>query len=205
MGGEGRTSHIKVAQKLDMMGIGAAHQKDPNGIAWKQNKDFESLLKRLNEANGMGEGGGEDGSVVDGFVKQKGDVEEKEGDVEEKEGEKEKKKKEKKEKDGGEKKKKRKRDRGGEEAEGKSKKKRKRDNEKVETITPPQSKPAVEEKPAHIVPRHRSYVKRLQPFASLGILNSRYVVIARAILLLNLSPLNLQLQFLKYSELHQLH
>lgn len=33
-----------------MLGIGAAHQKDPNGIAWKQNKDFENLLKRLNES-----------------------------------------------------------------------------------------------------------------------------------------------------------
>lgn len=48
--GDGRTSHIKVSQKLDMLGIGAAHQKDPDGIAWKQNKDFESLLRRLNEA-----------------------------------------------------------------------------------------------------------------------------------------------------------
>ncbi|KAG6889113.1 hypothetical protein C0995_003682 [Termitomyces sp. Mi166 len=47
--GEGRTSHIKVTHKLDMLGIGAAHQKDPNGIAWKQNRDFENLLKRLNE------------------------------------------------------------------------------------------------------------------------------------------------------------
>lgn len=49
MNGEGRTSHIKVNHKLDMLGIGAAHQKDPNGIAWKQNRDFENLLKRLNE------------------------------------------------------------------------------------------------------------------------------------------------------------
>ena len=47
--GDGRTSHIKVSQKLDMLGIGAANSKDPNGIAWKQNKDFEALLKRLNE------------------------------------------------------------------------------------------------------------------------------------------------------------
>ncbi|KAJ6593591.1 hypothetical protein B0H19DRAFT_976474 [Mycena capillaripes] len=46
--GEGRLSHIKVSQKLDMLGIGAAQQKDPNGIAWKQNKDFERLLERLN-------------------------------------------------------------------------------------------------------------------------------------------------------------
>ncbi|KAJ7714935.1 hypothetical protein B0H14DRAFT_656772 [Mycena olivaceomarginata] len=46
--GEGRVSHIKVSQKLDMLGIGAAQQRDPNGIAWKQNKDFERLLERLN-------------------------------------------------------------------------------------------------------------------------------------------------------------
>ena len=34
--------------KLDVLGIGAQHTKDPNGIAWKQNRDFENLLKRLN-------------------------------------------------------------------------------------------------------------------------------------------------------------
>ena len=43
-------THIKVQQKLDMMGIGSQHQRDPNGIAWKQNKEFEALLKRLNES-----------------------------------------------------------------------------------------------------------------------------------------------------------
>lgn len=59
--GDGRTSHIKVVQKLDMFGIGAAQQKDPNGIAWKQNKDFELLLARLN--------GGDASATVDGFVK----------------------------------------------------------------------------------------------------------------------------------------
>jgi Pin2-interacting protein X1 len=32
-----------------MLGVGAAQSKDPNGIAWKQNKDFEALLRRLNE------------------------------------------------------------------------------------------------------------------------------------------------------------
>ncbi|KAI0061157.1 hypothetical protein BV25DRAFT_800432 [Artomyces pyxidatus] len=47
--GEGRTSAIKVDQKLDMLGIGMQHQRDANGIAWKQNRDFENLLKRLNE------------------------------------------------------------------------------------------------------------------------------------------------------------
>jgi Pin2-interacting protein X1 len=48
--GDGMRTHIKVEQKLDMMGIGAQHQRDPNGIAWKQNKEFEALLKRLNES-----------------------------------------------------------------------------------------------------------------------------------------------------------
>lgn len=53
--GDGMTSHLKVSHKLDMLGIGAGHQRDPNGIAWKQNKDFENLLKRLN-AEGAVEG-----------------------------------------------------------------------------------------------------------------------------------------------------
>ncbi|KAF7980809.1 hypothetical protein HWV62_36418 [Athelia sp. TMB] len=47
--GDGRTSHIKVSQKLNMLGIGSGQTNDPNAIAWKQNKDFEALLKRLNE------------------------------------------------------------------------------------------------------------------------------------------------------------
>jgi Pin2-interacting protein X1 len=50
-----------------MMGIGAgAHQNDPNGVAWKQNRDFEELLKRLN-----GEEKEEGGAVADGFVREK--------------------------------------------------------------------------------------------------------------------------------------
>ena len=49
--GEGRTSAIKATQKLDMLGIGMQHQKDPNGIAWRQNRDFENLLRRLNEGD----------------------------------------------------------------------------------------------------------------------------------------------------------
>ena len=33
-----------------MLGIGMQrHQNDPDGIAWRQNRDFESLLQRLNE------------------------------------------------------------------------------------------------------------------------------------------------------------
>jgi Pin2-interacting protein X1 len=51
--GDGMKSDLKVSQKLDMLGIGAAHQKDPHGIAWKQNKDFEALLQRLNAQDGQ--------------------------------------------------------------------------------------------------------------------------------------------------------
>jgi Pin2-interacting protein X1 len=51
--GDGMKSHLKVSQKLDMLGIGAAHQKDPHGIAWKQNKEFEALLQRLNAQGGQ--------------------------------------------------------------------------------------------------------------------------------------------------------
>ncbi|KAH9042466.1 hypothetical protein EDB85DRAFT_1915230 [Lactarius pseudohatsudake] len=48
--GEGRTSAVKTSQKLDMLGIGMQrHQNDPDGIAWRQNRDFENLLQRLNE------------------------------------------------------------------------------------------------------------------------------------------------------------
>jgi G-patch protein len=47
--GEGRTSAIKATQKLDMLGIGMRHQNDvEGGIAWRQNRDFEDLLRRLN-------------------------------------------------------------------------------------------------------------------------------------------------------------
>jgi len=50
------------------MGIGAAHSKIQTGSRWKQNKDFEALLRRLNEgvekevglvSEGDGEKGGE--------------------------------------------------------------------------------------------------------------------------------------------------
>lgn len=52
-----------------MLGIGAANVNDPNGIAWKQNKDFENLLRRLNEGHGE-EDSGNEGTKVDGFVSQ---------------------------------------------------------------------------------------------------------------------------------------
>ncbi|KIJ15456.1 hypothetical protein PAXINDRAFT_155504 [Paxillus involutus ATCC 200175] len=72
--GDGIKSHLKVSQKLDMMGIGAQHQRDPNGIAWKQNQEFEALLKRLNEGV-EGEEGTE--GMVEG--KDEGEGEEMEG------------------------------------------------------------------------------------------------------------------------------
>jgi Pin2-interacting protein X1 len=70
--GDGRTSHIRVSQKLDMLGVGAANSKDPNGIAWKQNKDFEALLRRLNE----------DAEKKDGMILEGIDVEGSEGALE---------------------------------------------------------------------------------------------------------------------------
>ena len=43
--GEGRTKALSVHQKLDMLGIGADHKNSVEGLAWKQNKDFENLLR----------------------------------------------------------------------------------------------------------------------------------------------------------------
>jgi Pin2-interacting protein X1 len=63
--GDGLTSHLKVSQKLNMLGIGAQHAKDPNGLAWKQNRDFERLLARLNGA----QGGEDPGTAVGGFAR----------------------------------------------------------------------------------------------------------------------------------------
>ena len=52
--GEGRTSAIKATQKLDMLGIGMRHQGGlEGGIAWRQNRDFEDLLRRLNDGTMM--------------------------------------------------------------------------------------------------------------------------------------------------------
>jgi len=69
--GDGRKTHIKVSHKLDMLGIGAAHHKDPNGIAWKQNKDFENVLKRLNDgAATEGAHGGDAVEEAGGVVEQ---------------------------------------------------------------------------------------------------------------------------------------
>jgi len=141
-----------------MMGIGAAHQKDPNGVAWKQNKDYENLLKRLNEANG-GEEEVQTGSRFDGFVRPEGNGGE-EGEEDEKKKEKRKKKKVKK---------KRRRDGDAEDTGRKLKKKKGVEkhtrNTDVESIAPPPSKisspeplHSVEQKAPRVVPRHRSYV-----------------------------------------------
>ncbi|KAG8746044.1 hypothetical protein FRC10_006383 [Ceratobasidium sp. 414] len=77
--GEGRVSHIAVAQKLDQLGIGAGRPDGPDAIAWKQAKEFEGLLERLNAAGAGGEAG-ENGGVVDEAVEE---VEEKVEEVEE--------------------------------------------------------------------------------------------------------------------------
>ncbi|KAI6168626.1 hypothetical protein EDD17DRAFT_1432805, partial [Pisolithus thermaeus] len=71
--GDGMKSHLKVSHKLDMLGIGAAHKNDPHGIAWKQNKDFEALLKRLNEGTSKDDEKEEKNGVVEqgGDKKQK--------------------------------------------------------------------------------------------------------------------------------------
>jgi len=49
--GDGRLSHIPIAQKLNLLGIGSgpgAGASSPDAIAWKQSRDFEAVLKRLN-------------------------------------------------------------------------------------------------------------------------------------------------------------
>ena len=50
-----------------MLGIGADHKNSVEGLAWKQNKDFENLLRRLNAANG--DESEEAPMKIDGFTK----------------------------------------------------------------------------------------------------------------------------------------
>ncbi|KZT72094.1 hypothetical protein DAEQUDRAFT_723262 [Daedalea quercina L-15889] len=66
--GEGRTKHISVYQKLDMLGIGADHKNNQDGTAWKQGRDFENLLQRLNAGAGQEEGAA-DVPKIGGFVR----------------------------------------------------------------------------------------------------------------------------------------
>lgn len=62
--GDGRTTHITVAQKLNMLGIGAGSKgkDEKDGIAWKQNRDFEQVLAKLNGTLESPTG------VLDGFL-----------------------------------------------------------------------------------------------------------------------------------------
>ena len=64
--GEGRTKALSVHQKRDMLGIGADHKNSAEGLAWKQNKDFENLLRRLNATTGDED---EAPMKIDGFTK----------------------------------------------------------------------------------------------------------------------------------------
>ncbi|KAJ8076894.1 hypothetical protein AAF712_000486 [Marasmius tenuissimus] len=130
--GEGRTSHIKVSQKLDMLGIGAAQSKDPNGIAWKQNKDFESLLKRLNADNETSQTPNSENES------------ESEKEAEQKEEKKEKKKRKREEEGDKERKKKRKKLEAGEDAKGEA----------------PSPAATAKESSAPVVPRHRAHRAR---------------------------------------------
>ncbi|KAH7102166.1 hypothetical protein BKA62DRAFT_118970 [Auriculariales sp. MPI-PUGE-AT-0066] len=54
--GDGRASHITVKQKLNMLGIGAdsAGMNGDPMVAWKQGKDFDSVLTRLNATSEEG-------------------------------------------------------------------------------------------------------------------------------------------------------
>ncbi|KAJ2931230.1 hypothetical protein H1R20_g5813, partial [Candolleomyces eurysporus] len=158
--GEGRTTHIKVAQKLDMMGIGAAHMKDPNGIAWKQNRDFENLLKRLNESSEVEVKGESEVTTVEVEVRAESvvEVESEEGKKEKKEKKEKREKREKKKDKESKKEKKRKLE---EEEDGKEKKKRRKTSEEpqeedvqMKESSPPATAPAP--KPVHRFRSHRA-------------------------------------------------
>ncbi len=152
--GEGRTTALSVNQKLDMLGIGADHKNSVEGMAWKQNKDFERLLARLNAANGNGEVQEEEPMKIDGFVRPTAKAEnenevapsvEADGEAGAQDGEKKSKKKRKKgeqEDEGEERKKKRKKSKSSEdtsdaeESSKKDKKKKKKPDEAEEVDTP---------------------------------------------------------------------
>ncbi|RDX46605.1 hypothetical protein OH76DRAFT_1465340 [Lentinus brumalis] len=152
--GEGRTTALSVNQKLDMLGIGADHKNSVEGMAWKQNKDFERLLARLNAANGNGEVQEEEPMKIDGFVRPTAKAESEnevapstkaDGEAGAQDGEKKSKKKRKKgeqEDEGEERKKKRKKSKSSEdtsdaeESSKKDKKKKKQRDEAEEVDTP---------------------------------------------------------------------
>ncbi len=129
-----------------MMGIGAQHQKDPNGIAWKQNKDFENVLMRLNASMGGGDPDAledEDRTALGGaFIS--ATEETKDGKVD---------KKEKKDK-----KKDKKRKRSGDDSdEEETKKKVKTDDAPLNSVVAV-SETVVAVQKVKVVPRHRAYV-----------------------------------------------
>lgn len=73
--GQGRLAHISVAQKLNLLGIGG-NNGNHGDVSWKQNRDYEMMLKRLNTSGGDGDGNdeGEGESITvsmvpDGFVR----------------------------------------------------------------------------------------------------------------------------------------
>ncbi|TFY67909.1 hypothetical protein EVJ58_g1316 [Rhodofomes roseus] len=139
--GEGRTNHISVYQKLDMLGIGADHKNNEDGTAWKQGKDFENLLRRLNA--GAGEEGAADVPKIDGFVRPSAQAEESAQEPEEEGGEEEEKPR---------KRKKRKHDQGDDDAEsedgqeeGRKKKKDKKEKKEKKDKGRAKEEPAAKE------------------------------------------------------------
>ncbi|KAJ3543514.1 hypothetical protein NMY22_g3119 [Coprinellus aureogranulatus] len=177
--GDGRTSHIKVSQKLDMMGIGAAHQKDPNGIAWKQNRDFENLLRRLNEASGKTEGDTTmDAETREEFVAETVQVKEGDENMEDEEGKKE--KRERKEKKRKEKKEKKRKHDSGDEGHNEKKKQRKSSEERsseerkvVAELDSPADTPAPAKQP--IAPRYRAHRARAIAAKSIASKSSSHI------------------------------
>lgn len=161
--GDGRRSHIKVSHKLDLLGIGAAQQKDPDGIAWKQNKDFESLLQRLNDEATAAES--------NQTLEREKRGEEEEEEVNEKDGITKKKRKHR--EDGEfktEPKKKRKPDKEGQSSSSSS------NTESV--IIQPEKIETTAVKKAVIVPRHRAQVKSLSFVALYMLIYQLYIYIA---------------------------
>ncbi|KIJ51213.1 hypothetical protein M422DRAFT_776510 [Sphaerobolus stellatus SS14] len=51
--GEGRTTHLTVHQKLDLMGIGA-NRRPADEAGWRGGHEFDGLLARLNQINAVG-------------------------------------------------------------------------------------------------------------------------------------------------------
>ena len=71
--GQGRLSHISVAQKLNLLGIGGNNGNNGD-VSWTQNRDYEMMLKRLNTSGGDDDGDeGEEcikvSMIPDGFVR----------------------------------------------------------------------------------------------------------------------------------------